>query len=110
MIRYLTLLPVLSLLRIDHFKVGDCVETDGISGVAEGVQIFSTALITGDNKSIIVPYSAITGSTSTNYPTNDTHRVERVFGMDYGDVIATVKNSLRKIINEDEHTIKTQRR
>ena len=49
------------------FKVGDFVEAGGVSGVVEGIQIFSTRMRTGDNKAIIVPNSSITDSNITNY-------------------------------------------
>ncbi|MCX5751783.1 MAG: mechanosensitive ion channel [Candidatus Saganbacteria bacterium] len=37
------------------FEVGDTIETSGVSGVVEEIQIFSTTLKTADNKRKIIP-------------------------------------------------------
>ncbi len=94
------------IIALRPFKVGDFVEAGGISGTVEGIQIFSTSLKTGDNKAIIVPNSAITGSIITNYSANDTRRVDMVFGIGYGDDIKKAKNILHKIIDEDDRILK----
>lgn len=43
------------------FKVGDYVEAGGAEGTVSEIQIFSTIIMTKDNKKIIVPNSKITG-------------------------------------------------
>jgi len=67
-----------------------------LTGVVEEVQIFATVLKTPDNKRVIVPNSAITGGTITNYFANDTRRVDLVFEIGYGDDIEKAKEVLDK--------------
>lgn len=55
------------LLVFKPFKAGDFVEAAGTAGSIEKIQIFTTELVTPDNKQIIIPNSAITGGTITNY-------------------------------------------
>ena len=88
------------------FKVGDFVEAGGISGIVEGIQIFSTQMRTGDNKAIIVPNSSITGGNITNYSAKETRRIDLVFGIGYDDNIKTAKQVLEDIISQDERILK----
>lgn len=94
------------IIAFRPFKVGDFVEAGGAVGVIEGIQIFSTQLKTGDNKTIIVPNAAITGGSITNYSTKDTRRVDLVFGIGYDDDIKKAKSLLEDIVNSDERVLK----
>ena len=88
------------------FKAGDFVEAGGVSGTVEEVQIFATVLKTPDNKRVILPNSAITCGTITNYSTNDTRRVDLVFGIGYGDDIKKAKTVLEDILAQDARVLK----
>lgn len=94
------------IIAFRPFKVGDFVEAGGVSGVVEGIQIFSTQMRTGDNKEIIVPNSNITGSNITNYSAKDTRRVDMTFGIGYDDDIKKAKDILTKLLEEDERILK----
>ena len=87
------------------FKVGDFVEAGGVSGVVEGIKIFSTQMRTGDNKAIIVPNSNITGNNITNYSANDTRRVDLVFGIGYDDDIKQAKEILMDIVKKEKRIL-----
>ena len=50
----------LMIVMFQTFEVGDTIETAGVSGVVEEIQIFSTTLRTVDNKRKIIPNSKIT--------------------------------------------------
>ena len=93
------------IIALRPFKVGDFVEAGGISGVVEGIQIFSTQMRTGDNKLIIVPNGSITNSTITNYSAKDTRRVDMVFGISYDDDIKTAKKVLQDVVKADERIL-----
>jgi len=94
------------IIALRPFKVGDFVEAGGVSGVIEGIQIFSTSMKTGDNKAIIIPKSAITGGTITNFSAKDTRRVDLVFGIGYNDDIPMAKAILQRLVDEDERILK----
>lgn len=93
------------IIALRPFKVGDFVEAGGISGVVEGIQIFSTQMRTGDNKLIIVPNGSITNSTITNYSAKDTRRVDMVFGISYDDDIKAAKQVLQDLITADDRIL-----
>ncbi len=88
------------------FKVGDFVEAGGVSGVVEGIQIFSTQMRTGDNKAIIVPNSSITGGNITNYSAKDTRRIDLVFAIGYDDDIKQAKSILADIVKKEKRILK----
>ena len=88
------------------FKVGDFIEAAGVSGIVEGIQIFSTQMRTGDNKAIIVPNSSITGSNITNYSAKEQRRVDLVFGIGYESDLRRAKQILQEIVNNDERILK----
>lgn len=94
------------IIAFRPFKVGDFIEAGGVSGVVEGIQIFSTQMRTGDNKAIIVPNSNIIGGNITNYSAKDTRRVDLVFGIGYDDDIKKAKDVLAELVNNDERILK----
>lgn len=94
------------ILIFKPFKIGDFVEVAGTAGVVVNIQIFTTELKTGDNKQIIIPNSAVTGGTITNYSAHDTRRVDLVFGIGYSDDIDKAKAVLNDIIQADERILK----
>jgi len=94
------------IIAFRPFKVGDFIEAGGVSGVVEGIQIFSTQMRTGDNKAIIIPNSNITGGNITNYSAKDTRRVDLVFGIGYDDDIKKAKEILMELATSDERILK----
>jgi len=89
------------LILFRPFNVGDFVEAGGIAGTVEEVQVFSTRFTTPDNKRIIVPNSAITGGSITNFSANPTRRIDLVFGIGYGDDLAKAKSILERVLGEE---------
>jgi len=94
------------IIAFRPFKVGDFIEAGGVSGVVEGIQIFSTQMRTGDNKAMIIPNANITGGNITNYSAKDTRRVDMVFGIGYDDDIKQAKDVLLELIADDERILK----
>ena len=83
------------------YRVADYIEAGGIAGTVEEVQIFTTVLITPDNKKIIVPNGQIMSGTITNYSAKETRRVDLIAGVSYSDDLDKVKGVLREIIDAD---------
>lgn len=82
------------LLITKPLRAGDYVEVSGKEGTVEAVHLFSTKLITMDNKVIFVPSHNILTSELTNYTMMETRRVELIFGVDYASDIDKVKSVL----------------
>ena len=88
------------------YKVGDFIEGGGTTGVIEAMDIFTTRLKTGDNKTVIVPNAGILGGNITNYSAKPTRRIDMVIGCGYGDDLAKVKSVLNDILAADERILK----
>lgn len=94
------------LLVFKPFKSGDFVEAGGTSGSIAKIGIFTTNMITPDNKDVIVPNGAIYGGNIINYSAKATRRVDMVFGIGYGDDILKAKQVLEELIASDERILK----
>lgn len=88
-----------------HYRVGDWIEAGGVAGTVEDVQILTTTLKTGDNKSIIIPNSEIMGNIIINYSANAARRVDMVFGVGYGDDIDKVRAAIKDVISNDQRVL-----
>lgn len=89
------------------FKAGDVVNGAGIEGTVEEVQIFSTALNTGDNKRIIVPNSALMTGTITNITANPSRRVDLQFSIGAGQDLARAHEILLGVAGADARVLKS---
>jgi len=87
------------------FKVGDFVEAGGATGTVEDVNLFSTIIAPVDNRTIIVPNSAIVGGNITNYSRKSQRRVDHTFGIGYNDDLKLAKEILTQIMNEDDRVL-----
>lgn len=94
------------ILIFRPYKVGDFIDAAGVAGVVKRIEIFSTVLTTPDNKTIIVPNGAVSNGAITNFSTQDTRRVDIVFGIGYDDDLKKAKQVLSDLIEADERILK----
>jgi len=87
------------------FKVGDYIAAAGEMGTVEAINIFSTLLLTPDNKQIIIPNDGIIGGNITNFSAKSTRRVDFVFGIGYDDDLKLAKSTLEEIVNADKRIL-----
>lgn len=88
------------LVMFRPFSKGDFVEVAGISGTVQEVRIFSTYLLTPDNKLIVVPNGQVAAEPITNYTRMDQRRVDLMFGVGYDDDLKTARAVLEKICED----------
>ncbi|MBD3287579.1 mechanosensitive ion channel [candidate division KSB1 bacterium] len=94
------------ILFFKPFKVGDYIDAQGFSGTVREIQILHTILKTPDNKTITMPNGSLSNSTVTNFTTEETRRVDFVFGIGYSDDIAKAKDIIHNLIDADERILK----
>lgn len=87
------------------FNVGDYIDAAGASGTIDEINLFSTIMVTPDNKTIMIPNASVIGSNITNYSNKPTRRVSLVFGIDYNDDLKLAKETLMQIIKEDKRVL-----
>lgn len=86
-------------------KVGDYIEAGGVSGTVREITVFSTTLVTPDQRTITVPNSGIMGGPITNYSTSSSRRLDMVIGVSYDSDLKQVKSLLREIVEGDERVL-----
>ncbi|MGW8311702.1 MAG: mechanosensitive ion channel family protein [Desulfuromonadales bacterium] len=94
------------ILIFKQFKAGDLIEAAGVLGVVETLNIFSTQMRTGDNKTIFVPNGKLLGDNIINYSTKPTRRIDLVIGVSYSADLSHVKKVLEEILASEPRILK----
>lgn len=89
------------LLFFRPFAVNDLVEIADHFGKVEEILIFSTILVTPDNKTVIIPNNQVTGSPIVNYSKKGLLRLDMVFGIGYDDDLQQAKVILQELVQSD---------
>lgn len=87
------------------FKVGEVIEANGLEGSVKEIQLFSTVLVTGDNKEITIPNAEIQGNNLINFTRLGRLRVDFVFQVSYADDLPKVKAILGDVLAADERVL-----
>ena len=85
------------LLIFRPFKVGDVVTVNGVTGKVDEIELFTTTLDTPDNRRLILPNSAVFGTTIENMSHHDTRRVDVAVGVDYSADIDKTRSVLEAV-------------
>lgn len=80
------------------YKIGDLIEAQGVLGSVKEIEIFTTKLITPQNKLAIVPNGAMANGNIINYTAEGKMRVDTVVGVDYGSNIKKTKEVLLEML------------
>ncbi len=94
------------ILIFRPFKVGDYIESSGLSGTVHDISIFYTVLQTVDNKHITIPNGTLMNSSVTNYSAENTRRVDITFSVSYDSDIEKVKEILLNKAIEHKFSLK----
>ena len=87
-------------------RVGDYIEGAGTAGTVEEIQIFTTTLVTPDNKTVIIPNASLTSDNIVNWSTKGTRRVDLVMGISYDDDIDKAKQIMADVLGKDDRVLK----
>ncbi len=93
------------LILFRPFRVGDVVNTGGVTGKVESIEIFVTRLNTPDNQLVIIPNGKIISDVITNITAHATRRVDLVIGIGYEDDIIRAKEIVADIIKADDRIL-----
>ena len=88
------------------FKEKDYVVIDGVGGQITRIGVFTTELVTFDNRKITLPNRSVTASPIVNYDAMPTRRVDIKFKASLSCEIDKIKAESEKIIYEDPRTQK----
>lgn len=98
------------ILVLKPFKVGDYIKEDaaGNEGTVSEIQMFYTKLLTGDNKTIILPNGTLANTSMTNVTLADKRRVDVMVGISYDADIKKAKEVLLSVITSDEEVLQNE--
>ena len=88
------------------YKIGDLVEAQGVLGSVKEIEIFTTKLITPQNKLAIIPNGAMANGNIINYTAEGKMRVDTVIGVGYDEDIKKTKEVLMEVLNSNELVLK----
>lgn len=94
------------ILVFKPYGVGDLIEAQGHVGVVKELQIFSTILLTANNKRVIIPNGAMSNGSISNYSIEGKLRVDLVFGIAYESDMQKAKSLLLDLITQDPRVLK----
>jgi small conductance mechanosensitive channel len=89
------------------FKVGDIIQTNGVTGQVQEILIFSTLLVSPDNKQIIIPNGNIQNSTLLNLSALDKVRIDLSVRLSYADKVQAAKEMLLALAKADSRVLET---
>ncbi len=94
------------ILFFKPFKVGDVIEAQNQNGKVKEMHIFNTIILTGDNKTVLLPNGALANGTITNYTREGIRRIDMVINFSYGGDYDKVKHIIEENIAKDKRVLK----
>lgn len=95
------------LLVLRPFRVGDYIEAQGYEGTVKEIMIFTTTLVTVDNKVITIPNGALSGSSVINYSKMEDRRIDVKLKLAHGVDISQINSRLIEIARQDTRIFTT---
>lgn len=89
------------LVSLRPFRAGEVVQIGAMTGTVEKVHIFSTTLLTGDSKEVVIPNGKIIADNIINYSRHPFRRIDLVIGVGYQSRIVDVKRVINQLIEKD---------
>ena len=93
------------ILLFRPYKIGDYILAQGQEGTVKSIQIFSTVIITSDNRTVFVPNGGLSNNIIVNYHNQHTRRVEWSIGVEYGTDYDKAKSVIQSIISSDKRIL-----
>lgn len=89
------------ILIFKPYQAWDLVEAQGVLGTVKEISIFTTNLLTPENKIAIIPNGAMANGNITNYTSEWVIRVDVNVGIAYDEDIDNARSVLSKVISEN---------
>ncbi len=95
------------ILILKPFKVGDYIKEDaaGNEGTVSEISMFYTKLLTGDNRTIILPNGTLANTSLTNVTQADKRRIDIQVGISYDADIRKAKEVLMGVLEAEDKAL-----
>ncbi len=87
------------------YKIGDIIEAQEILGTVKEIEIFTTKLITPENKLAIIPNGALANGNIINYTAEGKMRVDITIGIGYDEDIKNAKEVLLGVLTSNDKVL-----
>ena len=95
------------ILVFKSYSVGDHIDVSSLSGIVKSINVFSTSILTFDNKVITIPNGNIISSPITNYTSRQARRVDITVSVGYGDDLELAKKVLKEMAYSNKKIFKS---
>jgi small conductance mechanosensitive channel len=89
------------VLLFRPYKVGDLIEAQGLTGHVKEIQIFTTVLLTPENKTAIIPNGPMANGNIVNYSAEGRIRVDLTFAVAGDTAVSDVRRLLTEAMRKD---------
>lgn len=93
------------LLVFQPFKSGDFIEAQGVKGTVMETSIFSTKVLTTDNRMVVLPNGSLSNGVIDNYSAQALRRVEWKVSVAYGSESQACMDLILQMLDEDERIL-----
>lgn len=93
------------LMIFKPYKVGDFIQAQGEAGTVHSIQMFTTILLSPDNKTIFIPNGAIMNGNIQNITMQDTRRVDLKIGVSYEADVREAKKILLEVLKNNSKVL-----
>ncbi len=87
------------------FRVGDFIEGAGTIGTVKEITLFTTTLLSPDNKTVIIPNTKLNGDNIVNFNVLGQRRMDLVFGVSYDADIDKVKSIFSEELSKESRIL-----
>ncbi|MGV6831000.1 MAG: mechanosensitive ion channel family protein [bacterium] len=94
------------LMIFKPIKIGDLIEAQGELGTVKEIEIFTTKLLTPQNKLVIIPNGALSNGNIVNYSAEGVLKLFLTFGVSYDADIKQTKEVLMNVITSHPKVLK----
>jgi small conductance mechanosensitive channel len=99
------LAATVNFLLFKHFELGDFIQTAGIMGIVQEIQLFSTVLVSPDHKTHVLPNSKIQGAGITNFSKIGDIRVDQAYRISYSSDVDKAQEIVAELLAKDERVL-----
>ncbi len=93
------------ILIFRPYKAGDLIESQGHIGVVREIQIFTTTLVSSDNRRIIIPNGSLSNGIIKNHSAEGIMRVDLTVSVSYAADLAKAKTALLDLVKRNPHVL-----
>ncbi len=93
------------ILMMKPYRVGDFISAQGQSGTVREIKLFSTVIVTGDNRTIYIPNNSIATAIVDNYTTAPLRRVDWTVSISYGDDVRAARQAILELLAADKRVL-----